>query len=237
MRSIRLSSIVCKNKLYEHKAAVNANATRIAELEHSHSVTKAQLEDVTQSRDATAAEIQLHKDLVSRLEQQIAEHENVVKAHQDGLALLHANHAREVNDIKATMEIDHETTMAELKLQHSATVQNMENELNEARDELNKVATQVAFALGVDVSVEKLQDRISDLLADQMALAAEQKKSGEYKANLVELSKINDTVMKELETVKAELAGLLLQTAEGAKLRDAHASVSDQLAAIKEGDD
>jgi chromosome segregation ATPase len=197
-----------QKQIDEHKAAVNANAARVAELEQSHSVTKAQLEDVTQSRDATAAEIQLHKDLVSKLEQQIAEHENVVKAHQDSLALLHENHARKVNDIRSTMEIDHETTLAELKLQHSATVQNLESELNEARDELNKVATQVAFALGVDVSVEKLQDRISDLLADQRALAAEQKKSGEYKANFVELSKINDTVMKELETVKAELAAL-----------------------------
>jgi hypothetical protein len=222
-----------QKQIDEHKAAVNANAARVAELEQSHSVTKARLEDVTHSRDATAAEMQLHKDFVSKLEQQIAEHENVVKAHQDGLALLHANHAREVKDIKATMEIDHETTMAELKLQHSATIQNMESELNEARDELNKVATQVAFALGVDISVEKLQDRISDLLVDQRALAVEQKKSGEYKANLVELSKINDTVMKELETVKAELAGLLLQTAEGAKLKDAHASVSVQLAALR----
>jgi hypothetical protein len=222
-----------QSQIEEHKAAVNANAARVAELEKSHSVTKGLLKEVTQSRDATAAEIQLHKDLVSKLEQQIAEHENVVKAHQDGLALLHANHAREVNDIRATMEIDHETTMAELKLQHSATVQNMESEFNEARDELNKIATQVAFALGVDVSVEKLQDRISDLLADQRALAAEQKKSGEYKSNLVELSKINDAVMKELQTVKAELAGLLLQTAEGAKLKDAHASVSDQLAALR----
>jgi hypothetical protein len=218
-----------QKQIDEHKAAVTANAARVTELEQSHSITKAQLDDAKQSRDATAAEIQLHKDLVSRLEQQIAEHENVVKSHQDGLAILHANHAREVNDIRTTMEID----LAELKLQHSATVQNMESELDEARDELNKVATQVAFALGVDVSVEKLQDRISDLLADQRALATEQKKSGEYKANFVELSKINDTVMKELESVKAELAGLLLQTAEGAKLKDAHASVSDQLTALR----
>jgi chromosome segregation ATPase len=222
-----------QKQIDEHKEAVTANSARVAELEQSHSITKAQLEEATQSRDATAAEIQLHKDLVSRLEQQIAEHENVVKTHHDGLALLHASHAREVNDIRTAMEIDYETSLAELKLQHSATVQNMESELNEARDELNKVATQVAFALGVDVSVEKLQDRISDLLADQRALIAEQKKSEEYKANFVELSKLNDTVMKELETVKAELAGLLLQTAEGAKLKDAHASVSDQLAALR----
>lgn len=222
-----------QKQIDEQKAAVSANAARVAELEQSNSVTRAQLEDVTQSRNATAAEMQLQKELVSKLEKQIAEYENVVRTHQNGLDLLHANHAREVNEIRTMMEIDHETTLAELKLQHSATVQAMEGELSEARDELNTIATQVAFALGVDISIEKLQDRISDLLADQKALFAEQKKSGEYEATVIELSKINDTVMKELETVKAELAGLLLQTTEGAKLKDAHASVSDQLAALR----
>jgi kinesin family protein 4/21/27 len=51
--------------------------------------------------------------------------------------------------------------------------------------------------------------------------------------HVLELSSINDTVMQELETVKAELADLLLQTAEGVRLKDEHATVSEQLAALK----
>ena len=77
---------------------------------------------------------------------------------------------------------------------------------------------------------------LSNLLLEsgnQKALAEEQKKTSEIQQHVVELSTINDTIMNELETVKAELAGLLLQTAEGAKLKDEHATVSEQLVALK----
>jgi kinesin family protein 4/21/27 len=222
-----------QKEIDEHKAAVAANASRVAELEQSHASTREQLDEVTKSRDVTIAEMEGHKTLVARLEQQIVEHENVVKTHQDGLALLHENHAKEIEDVKSSTQADHEARVADLELQHQQSVTALEGDLVEARDELTKIATQVAFALGLDVSTEKLQERITDLLADQKALVVEQKKSREIEKHLVELSTINDTIMKELETVKAELAGLLLQTADGAKLKDEHATVSEQLAALK----
>jgi chromosome segregation ATPase len=216
-----------------HKAAVAANAARVAELEQAHSSTREQLDEVTKSRDVTSAEAQRHKSLIARLEQQIAEHETIVKTHTDGMSLLKANHAKQLEELKASTKAGHEARLAELTSKHQETVDQLQADVTEARDDLTKIATQVAFALGVDVSTEKLQERITDLLADQKALAEEQKKSGEIEQHVIELSSINDTIMKELEIVKAELAGLLLETAEGARLRDDHATVSQQLAALK----
>ena len=222
-----------QKEIDEHKAAVVANAARVAELEESHASTREQLDEVTKSRDITNAEMEGHKALVARLEQQITEHENIVKTHQDGMSLLQANHAKELEDIKASTQADHEARISELMSRHQENTDTLAAELSEARDELTKIATQVAFALGLDVSTDKLQERITDLLTDQKVLSEEQKKNGEMEKSVVELSSINDTVMKELETVKAELADLLLQTAEGAKLKDEHATVSQQLAALK----
>lgn len=222
-----------QKEIDDHKTAVAANANRIAELEQSHASTRKELDEVTKTRDITIAELEGHKTLVARLEQQIIEHENVVKTHQDGLALLHENHTKEIENVRNSAQADHEARIADLELRHQQSISALEAELVEARDELTKIATQVAFALGLDVSTEKLQERITDLLADQKALIVEQRKSGEMEKHLVELSTINDTVMKELETVKAELAGLLLQTADGAKLKDEHATVAEQLAALK----
>jgi kinesin family protein 4/21/27 len=222
-----------QKEIDEHKAAVAANAARVAELEQSHASTREQLDEVTKSRDVTAAEMEGHKALVARLEQQIVEHENVVKTHQDGLSLLQANHSKALEELEASKHADHETRVAELTSKHQESTEALTNDLAEARDDLTKIATQVAFALGVDVSTEKLQERISDLIADQKALGEEQKKSSEIQQHVVELSTINDTIMKELETVKAELASLLLQTADGAKLKDEHATVSEQLAALR----
>jgi kinesin family protein 4/21/27 len=222
-----------QKEIDEHKAAVAANAARVAELEQSHASTREQLDEVTKSRDVTVAEMEGHKALVTRLEQQIAEHEDIVKTHQDGLNILQANHAKALEELKTSTRADHEARVAELISKHKESTEALQNELVEARDDLTKIATQVAFAMGVDVSTEKLQDRISDLIGDQKALAEEQKKTSEIQQHVVDLSTINDTIMKELETVKAELASLLLQTADGAKLKDEHATVSEQLAALK----
>ena len=216
-----------------HKAAVAANADRVVELEKSHASTREQLDEMTRARDLAATEAEHHKSIVSRLEQQILEHEYVVKAHQEGLNLLRDNHAREIEESIASIHADHEAHLATITLEHEASIANLETELSDARDELTKVAKQVALALGADVSTEKLQERIADIIADQKALVNEQKKSSEIEKHVVELSTINDTVMHELETVKAEVATLLLQTAEGAKIKVDHTSISGQLAALK----
>ncbi|KAH7397861.1 putative chromosome-associated kinesin KIF4B [Cadophora sp. MPI-SDFR-AT-0126] len=222
-----------QREIDEHKAAVAANAARVAELEQSHAATREQLDEVTKARDVSHAELEGHKVLVARLEQQIAEHEAIVKTHQDGMNLLEANHAKALEELKNSTLKDHESRISKLTSQHQARTEELQSELAEARDDLTKIATQVAFALGLDVSTEKLQERIADLLADQKALAEETKKSSEMEQHVVELSGINDTVMKELESVKAELADLLVQTAEGAKFKNDHATVAEQLAALR----
>ena len=222
-----------QKEIEEHKAAVASNATRVAELEQAHASTRELLDDATKARDISNTEVEGHKTLITRLEQQISEHESVVKAHQEGLGLLHSTHARELDQIKSNSLAEYDFRVAELTTKHQASTAALESDLSEARDELTKIATQVAFALGVDVSTEKLQERITDLLADQKALGQEQQKNGEMEKTVIELSAINDTVMKELETVKSELSSLLLQTAEGEKLKAEHVSVSDQLTALK----
>lgn len=222
-----------QKEIDEHKAAVAANTARVAELEQSHASTREQLDEATRSREAAHAEVEGHKSLIARFEQQISEHELVVRTHQDGLDLLHANHAKDIESIKAKSQSDHEAQLSELSSTHQATINAHQTELSEARDELTKIATQVAFGLSLDVSTEKLQDRISDLLADQKALADEQLKNGEMEKSVTEISTTNSTLVNELETVKAELSDLVAQTAEGVNLKAEHATVSEQLAALK----
>ncbi|KAG9239172.1 putative chromosome-associated kinesin KIF4B [Amylocarpus encephaloides] len=216
-----------------HKASVAANSARFAELEQSHTHTRAQLDEATNAREMTTAEKEQHNTLLARLEQQISEHEHVVKTHQEGLNLLQANHTKEVEIMRKAIDDDHHARSAELSTRHQQSIDTMQSELAEARDDLTKIATQIAFALGLDVNTSKLQERIADLLADQKVLADEQQRGAEMEAHVSELSTINDTVMAELQTVKAELAGLLSQTHEGARIRAEHASVSEQLAALK----
>ncbi|KAF7890843.1 uncharacterized protein EAF01_010652 [Botrytis porri] len=222
-----------QREVEEHKASVVANVSRFAELEQAHASTREQLEEAIQSKNIVSAEMEGHKILVNRLEEQIAEHQSIVKAHHEGISLLNANHAKEIEEIRSNSQADHEAQVNELKAKHQESTDALTRELSGARDDLTKIATQVALALGVDVSTEKLQDRITDLIASQKALSGQEAKVGELEKFTKELSTINQSVMKELEDTKAELDNLLAKTTEGSRLRDENATVADQLAALR----
>lgn len=227
------SVLTLQKEIDEHKALVASNAARVAELEQSHATTREQLDEVTRLKDIATLETEQQKSLVARLEQQILEHGNVVKTHQDSLVLLYANHSKALEDLTTSLQADHEVRVTELTKEHEERVISLQSELAGARDDLTRIATQVALALGVGVSTDMLQERIADLVADQKALTEETKKSAEMEVHVMELSTINDTIMGELEAVKAELATLLEKTAEGNRLKDEHATVAEQLAALK----
>lgn len=219
--------------LEEHKASVSASAARIAELEEAYAATREELDEAVEMRDATATELSDHRELVSRLEQQIAEHENIVKTHQEGLALLKANHARDIEEMESATWAEHEALVAELISEHQATTEALQNALAKARGQLGKLASRVTHAVGVEVSVDRLEERISSLLADGTALHAEKQKNAKLEANLSSLVAAKETLMKDFEAVKAELANLIANTEQGNKIKAENASVSDQLSILK----
>lgn len=104
----------------------------------------------------------------------------------------------------------------------------LEAEVNDARDDLTKVASQVAHALGMDVSIEKLTERIDSLISDQKSLGVEQKKGEEMSKHVSELTVINEKIMRDLEEVRASLTELLPSPTDNAP-----ASVKEHVSAVK----
>lgn len=213
------------------KAIIDSNALKVTELEQAHSSAKKQLEDVSKARDSASAESHNYQELVGQLEAQIAEHEKAFKAHEQSLAQLHEDHAREIDAIKENSREEYDSQLDILMAEHAENIKLLESDVIEARDELMKVATQVAFALGLEVSVEKIRERIEDLIADQKALSVEQQKSAELEAHIDELSGINNTIMRDLEAVKSSLNDMVHP--DGESMRSPYPSVLDQLAAVK----
>lgn len=220
-----------RSEIDEYKAIINSNTTKVVELEQAHASAKSELDEAHKARDLATSEIDTHKQLVARLETQIAEHETAIKTHHDGMELLKVNHEKEIAEIKAASKEEYDHELHILKSDHAENVRALESELMDAREDLMKVATQVAFALGLDVSVEKITERIEDLIADQKALGQEQKRRGDLEKTVRELSNINDTVMRDLEAVKSTLADML--RADGQELRSPYPSVNEQLAIVR----
>ncbi|OIW27167.1 kinesin-domain-containing protein [Coniochaeta ligniaria NRRL 30616] len=240
-----------RSEIDEYKAIINSNASKVSEVEQQHNQTKALLEFATRDRDQATSEVENHKELVQKLEAQIFNHEEAIKTHQASLDELqanhakgvdellakhdmdiddiHADHAKELDEVKASAKQEYDSQLAALTSKHAESLRALEAELTEAREDLMKVATQVAFALGLDVSVERISERIQDLINDQQELAQEQRKRAELQTHVNDLTSINDTIMRDLEIVKATLAELLGDNAQKAPI----SSVSEQLAVVK----
>ncbi|KAH7120279.1 hypothetical protein B0J13DRAFT_589717 [Dactylonectria estremocensis] len=222
-----------RSEIDEYKAIINSNTAKVAELEKAHASTRAELEAATEKELAEAQSLAedntRHQELVAKLEEQMAAHELATKSHQESLDLLKSTHAKELADLKTNEQKGYEEQVEVLMSEHADGVQRLEMELEEAREDLMKVATQVAFALGLDVSIEKLTERIDSLVDDQKALGQEQAKRVEMEKHVAELTTINETIMSELETAKSALAELLADTNANSKA----APLTDQVTILK----
>ncbi|KAF4119580.1 kinesin family member 4/21/27 [Geosmithia morbida] len=227
-----------RNEVDEYKAIINSNATKVAELERVYSSTKAQLDDVAKSHSATMAELEnvnkaldtatqessARRELVSKLEDQMASLEQEAKTHHESMDALKTAHALELAELRTREQKGYEEQVEVLMGEHADAIQKLEEELAGSREQLLTVATTVANALGIEASTDKLNERIDALAADQKALAAERKKTGEMESHVAELSTINETLMNDLEATKKALSDMV---------PDGGNSLADQLSAVK----
>ncbi|KAI1471686.1 kinesin-domain-containing protein [Daldinia caldariorum] len=220
-----------RSEIEKFKSIVDGNAAKVTQLEQAHALAKDQLEEAFKARDIASAESRGYQELVSRLEIQIAEHEKTLRNYEQNLAQLHDEHAKEIEEIRTSSKEEYDAQIDILMSEHAENIKLLESDVTEARDGLMKIATQVAFALGLDISVDKISERIEDLIADQKALNIEQQKSVELESHIDELSAINNTIMRDLETVKSSLNDILHPDGEDTK--NPYSSITEQLTALK----
>ncbi|EAQ83788.1 hypothetical protein CHGG_10192 [Chaetomium globosum CBS 148.51] len=161
-----------RTEIDEYKGIITTNQSKVTEVEQQHTATKKLLEMATHDRDEAKSELETRNELIAKLEAQIADHEQALKAHQENIGELESKHARDVEEMTSSSKQDVESQLAALKSEHAGRISQLEGDLTEAREDLMKVATQVAFALGLDVSVERISERLEELVSYQKALAS-----------------------------------------------------------------
>ncbi|KAL1837712.1 hypothetical protein VTJ49DRAFT_3487 [Mycothermus thermophilus] len=224
-----------RSEIDEYKEIIHNNQSKVTEAEQQLAATKRLLEMAAHDRDEATGELETQKQLVTDLEARIAEHEQAVKEQQANLDELRAKHAEEVEALRASSQEDLDSQLAALKAEHADRVGQLEADLAEAREDLMKVATQVAYALGLDVSVDHISERIDELVADQKkALAQEQEKRAELEGHVLELSNINDAVMRDLEAVRAGLSEVLAAEMATAVRAKSPTPITEQVELVKQ---
>ncbi|KAJ4857917.1 kinesin motor domain-containing protein [Trichoderma breve] len=218
-----------RQEIDEYKAVISSNNAKVAELESLHLSARAAMDDMSKIHSSVTAETTArHQELSAKLEELIASHEDATKAHQEEMDALKQSHARELAELKDHEQTSYEKQVEVLMTEHSEAIFRLETDLAQSRDELTRVATQIAAVFGAEMPLEKLGERIEALVANQNAVEAERKKMGELTSHVTELSNINESLVRDLEGVKTAIAGLLPGGTEAKA-----GPLVDQLAAVK----
>lgn len=198
-----------RHEIDEYKAIINSNATKVAELEQAHAAARAELDELHKAHEAVKQDNARQLELVAKLQEQIAAHDESAQSNQTTVEQLKSEHSKALADLKTTEQKGYEEQVEVLLSEHAESALRLETELAEARDELNNVSTHVATALGLDADVGKLAERIDELAASKKALDAEQAKRSEIESSVAELTTINEQIMKDFEDAKKVLGEML----------------------------
>lgn len=249
----------CDSEIESQKAYAHTLEQQIGEMEEG---VKAQA--------AVAAELEENKALVAKLEQHVEEHKIVAKKHEDGLEVLHANHARAIEDVKTAASEAKRTAMTDMVEHHQRRLDAAYAELAESRNELASVISQVDMAFGEQTVIMNIHERVEELVTSQQVLIEEQKRNADLQESLtneqIKVIAIGRKLQKaekqlaevlplvnsdaknslaaaearaaeleqELQAVRTELVELLDSTSAGTKLKEENASLTEQLAVVKQ---
>ncbi|KAL1893898.1 hypothetical protein Cpir12675_003874 [Ceratocystis pirilliformis] len=211
-----------RTEIDEYKAIISSNTATIADMEaatHSSRLEQGAIEH----------ELKAHKDLVAALEAEVSAHQDAIKTHQQTLDELQAEHAKNLDEMRAAEQKGYEEQLEVLLNEHSETIRILESELATAREDMVKIAQQVAYALGIPVSLDSLADRIQELITERQTLSASVGKSGDMESRLATLDMENVSLRNELKAAKAELADLIPEE----EVEGAAGSVPKQLTIVK----
>ncbi|GAP87874.1 putative kinesin family protein [Rosellinia necatrix] len=219
-----------RREIDEYKAIIDDHNTKVAELEQAHAAAKNELLGLSQAKELAVVEVNSSKELIERLEAQITEQAEALRSHQQNLEGLHATHARQIEEIHANSKQEYDAQLNILMAEHAENIKLLESDAAEARDELAKVAKQVAEVVGFEVAVDALCSHIQELVAYQ-SVRDEQQRGAELESHINELSTINNTIMRDLEAVKSTLNDML--HVDGNELKSPYPSVPEQLALVR----
>ncbi|MCJ1292299.1 hypothetical protein MMC34_003849 [Xylographa carneopallida] len=152
-------------EIVDHKATIDAHAATIVRLEESQAAAERELDEADHFRLATQQHLEIHRDQISQLEQQIIEHQSAVEFHKHGLKSLHDSHSRELDEARSSSlqqaEAETQARIAELTAHHTdelTALQSKTHELDrQLQDHRASLAEHKRIVEEQDTIIQKLQ--------------------------------------------------------------------------------
>ena len=230
-RSIHAETVKSLTKeINRHKAVIDSNIKIIHSLEESHADAQRLIEEGTRFRQATQEQLNHHRNQISSLEDQLAEHQSAVEFHKHGLKSLHASQTKELADVRSSAlqqaEVDTEARIANLTTQHN---QNITKAKEEAEARLQETTQGLQSQIKVlEAAIDQRGAKIEELQKEQEHTAAARAQT----TNDLENAKTNLTAAEEARATAN--ASLVIAQATVEELMEMKQELSAELEDLRE---
>lgn len=135
------------NDILNHKAIIDAHLSRITDLEQSQAAAGRELEEADKFRIITQRHLEIHRDQISTLEQELVEHQSAVEFHKHGLKSLHDSHSRDLDQARSSTlqqaEADAQARITDLTSKHAEALKALQTKT----DNLNRRVEEYTISL------------------------------------------------------------------------------------------
>jgi chromosome segregation ATPase len=203
-----------EKKVAEHEDTMTAHRSHVDRLllehaEQTRMIRSALLNEHTQKFAVVEKE---YKELLAEKERDIEKRDYHIEELTSKLSnIAQEDENRREENAAYVRSVYHmeETTRKQLQEAFEQSLEQSDAELAKVRATLNKIAAQVGSAFGVEVSVDKLQEKIDKLITEQKAYTTEHEKTKAMGQALKELAAVQAAVMSEMDIIKPALRGLI----------------------------
>lgn len=180
-----------QNEVEQYKVTANDQILKLEQLEQAYANIMQKVDEESNSTDLTEQELKTHKELVGNLENQLRMHKDAINMHQDTLESLQANHSKEIEQLKLSMdaaEKESKQRLVQLEEHHALIVQNLQADLQNSQRQVTEILRSASSALGYETDPSQLHSQIKGLVEEGKELHTRHLKStNELKAVQEEL--------------------------------------------------
>ena len=216
-------------EIARHKTTIENHESKIVQLQKQQALAQEQMEAAQSYRDETVKNLDLHRDQISALEEEIEKHQAAVEFHKHGLMSLHDSHAAALEDTRASTRKDVEEEMRSRVQELSAKHREEMDRLYEKIKELDRSVS--ADQPAPEQSQEASKDRTSTNSQPNMVNGGHSRSTSGATDGLAEAQ----TKLKLAEKAQSTAEDLLAKTrARVEELTLAKSELNDELISLRE---
>ncbi|GAB7346910.1 hypothetical protein MBLNU459_g1982t1 [Dothideomycetes sp. NU459] len=155
-------------QIEDGRIASKDQTDQIRQLEDSHAKTVQQVDEERRLRAKSDKELELHRDLVLDLENQIEAHESRIADHEATVASIKTTHAEELDSVRSQIaDADQRYTERHIALeeQHKTALSNMQDELRRAKEDIEELLKDTSELVGHETHIGNFHSHLSDVVS------------------------------------------------------------------------